>query len=258
MILHLKMFYHCLISWSDSFWMTYHDFTKELAIQSVAVPFLSRQIKLVQVSGITQLFNYSTCSRLVFYKTEKRLTDVEIKKLRNADHIGVVCTREILSSLRTDLSTLESKSLISLATSTPKKQIFVIMAFGDKQLDSAYELAIKPLETTFGYKVFRIDNIHDSSMITDQILTSIAESKIIISDLTLERPNCYYETGIAQSLGKEIILTIRKGERKHFDLAGYRFIEWETAADLKRQLEERMTSLLTQLEKGASSSGLRI
>jgi len=127
------------------------------------------------------------------------------------------------------------------------------MAFGDKDLDSTYELAIKPLGEKFGYKIFRIDDIQDSGLITDQILSSIAESKIIIAEMTSERPNCYYETGIAQALGKELILTIKKGEKKHFDIAGYRFIEWETPAELKHELEERLDAIMKRQSASAGS-----
>ena len=82
------------------------------------------------------------------------------------------------------------------------------MKFGDDALDSAYEGVIKPIVASFHMKCLRIDEVQNSGKITDQILEAIAESKYIIADLTGERPNCYYESGFAHALGKELVLTI--------------------------------------------------
>jgi len=240
-----RMFYHYILSWHEVSHMTDHDLTEEEIIQNIVVPVLGRQIKMWDVNGLgLHLFNLGTISRMTITKTTNKLTKSQIKKLTKGEQVGENCTSEIVDRFRSDLSAIDSKSLISLAAGTPKKQIFVIMKISDKELDSAYELAIKPLGNRFGYKIFRIDDIHDSSVITDQIISSIAESEIIIADLTRERPNCYYETGFAQALGKELVLTIKKGERKHFDLASHRFIEWETAVELKRELEERLEAIM--------------
>jgi hypothetical protein len=72
-----------------------------------------------------------------------------------------------------------------------------------------------------------------------------------LSDLTGERPNCYYEVGYAQALQKEIILTIQKGSSVHFDLSSYRFIEWETENELKQKLRTRFKAI--QMRTGPSS-----
>lgn len=80
-------------------------------------------------------------------------------------------------------------------------------------------------------------------MITNQIIEHIAESELILADLTGARPNCYYETGVAYALGKELILTIKKGERAHFDLSVYRFIEWKTEHELRLKLREGFNSV---------------
>jgi hypothetical protein len=76
-----------------------------------------------------------------------------------------------------------------------------------------------------------------------QILDAIASSEVVLCDLSGERPNCYYETGFADALGRTLILTIRKGEARHFDIAGRRFIFWETEQELRTQLRERLAAL---------------
>jgi nucleoside 2-deoxyribosyltransferase len=122
-------------------------------------------------------------------------------------------------------------------------QVFVVMQFGEKALDSAYEIIIKPLVSEFGLKALRIDEIQDSGKITDQILSEIARSRLVFCDLSGERPNCYYEAGFAHALGKEIVFAVRKDDAVHFDLAGYRFIVWETELELRDELKKRLVAL---------------
>lgn len=132
-----------------------------------------------------------------------------------------------------------------------KPLVFVVMKFGDANLDSAYELAMKPVAQASGYDVVRVDALTGSESVTDQILAYIQRSSIVIADLTDERPNCYFEAGYALALGKEVILTIRKGSRIHFDLVNRRFIMWETDNSLKKELSSWFETL--RLRTGAST-----
>jgi nucleoside 2-deoxyribosyltransferase len=123
------------------------------------------------------------------------------------------------------------------------------MKFGDRHLDSAYVGVIKPLGEKFHYTVVRVDEIQDSGNISSRILENIARSQIVFADLSGSRPNCYYECGYAQALGKEIILSIRKRETVHFDLASYRFIQWETESELRRKFAERLDAIASKEEE---------
>ena len=153
------------------------------------------------------------------------------------------CTHEFVEKVREIQAAPAMKSLLQMVFQPPEKSIFVIMKFGNKLLDSAYDGVIKPLSEEFGYKPIRVDEIQDSGKINDQILENIAKSSIIISDLSDERPNCYYETGFAHALGKEIILTINKKSQIHFDLASHRFIQWETESELRDLLKTRLKEI---------------
>lgn len=127
------------------------------------------------------------------------------------------------------------------------RQVFVVMKFGDPKLDSMYELAIKRAVEKCGFSALRIDEIQSAGSITDQTLQQIDRSAVILADLTGERPNCYFEVGYAHALGKELILTIRKGEEKHFNLADRRFIEWETDKELYEGLCRRLEAIRGRL-----------
>lgn len=123
------------------------------------------------------------------------------------------------------------------------RQVFVVMKFGDPRLDSMYSLVIKPVVEKFGYSALRIDEVQSSGSITDEILKFIERSAIVLADLTDERPNCYYEAGYAHALGKELILSIRAASTIPFDLAGRRFIIWDTEKELRDALELRLKAI---------------
>lgn len=132
----------------------------------------------------------------------------------------------------------------SLATTLAgPRQVFVVMKFGDPQLDSTYAIAIRPAVEKAGFTPLRIDEVENAGSITDQTLQQIERSAVVLADLTGERPNCYFEAGYAHALGKQLILTIRKGEPKHFNLADRRFIEWATDKELFDALQRRLESI---------------
>jgi hypothetical protein len=157
-------------------------------------------------------------------------------------------TEEFIKEVRILQSVPATRSLLQQVVTEPKNQIFVVMKFGDPSLDSAYEGVIKPLGKEFDYNVLRVDEIQDSGNITLQTLESIASSRIVLVELTGERPNCYYEAGYAHALGKEIIFCIKTGEEVHFDLASYRFVQWDTEAALRRKLRERLSAYVEHEE----------
>jgi hypothetical protein len=166
-------------------------------------------------------------------------------------------TEEFLDELKLQSATPESRSLLQQAITRPLNQIFVIMKFGDVHLDSAYQGAIKAVaEKEFGFRVLRADEIRDSGQIVNQVLENISRSKIVYAELSGERPNCYYEAGFAHALGKTIIFSIRKGEDIHFDLAGYRFIKWQSEEDLRQQLRRHLESY-TSKDADTESSQVR-
>ena len=102
---------------------------------------------------------------------------------------------------------------------------------------------MRPIAEKYGLSALRIDELQNSGQISDQILEEIASSAVVLCDLSRERPNCYYEAGFAHALGKEIVFTIRKEDRVHFDLSAYRFIEWETDLELRQQLDRRFAAI---------------
>jgi nucleoside 2-deoxyribosyltransferase len=87
------------------------------------------------------------------------------------------------------------------------------------------------------------------------IFSEIDKSRLVIADLTDEKPNVYCEVGYAKSKGIPFILTFHKksskvtapwekeltpGNKVHFDLAPYRYIVYDSAMDLRDKLKEEL------------------
>jgi nucleoside 2-deoxyribosyltransferase len=92
----------------------------------------------------------------------------------------------------------------------------------------------------------RVDKQYGASFeIPSRVFQEIDGSRLVIADLTDEKPNVYCEVGYAKARGIPFILTSQKQatgrgankSRVHFDLAPYRRIEYETTHDLRDKLE---------------------
>ena len=103
---------------------------------------------------------------------------------------------------------------------------------------------IVPVLDNVGVRGFRADNIFSNRPIINDILDSVKYSRIIISDLTDNNPNVFYETGICHALGKEVIL-ITQNDEVPFDLRHIRIIKYtytprgmiKFEEDLRRTIE---------------------
>lgn len=240
------MKYHAKLEYGAKthfFW----NYSKESIIESVVVPFVNGQVIVLNISSVPHLFNMKTATFLKVYRTKESLRMKEEKsivdQIKEEEFQDNDCTSEAIGMVQAEGTSRVLSSLIQKAMQPPKEQAFVVMKFGDEVLDSAYEGAYKAVAKEFGLECLRIDEVQDSGKISDQILEGLAESKYVLCDLTGARPNCYYETGFAHALGKEIILLANKREKIHFDLQGHRFIQWATEEELRKKLRERFSAL---------------
>src|SRR4029078_12421748 len=79
-------------------------------------------------------------------------------------------------------------------------------------------------------------------------LSLIDRSRIIVCDCSGGNPNEFYETGIAHTLGREVILITQSAHDIPFDLRHLRYIRYlnnaEGRAALSQALQARMQTLL--------------
>jgi hypothetical protein len=241
------MWYHAITDFGEDtrYWW---NRTREDLVNELVLPLVGKQIRAVSRRGKKALFNFGTISYMTIIRSKSKLKRPASGKvppeLKNKHFVQENdATKEFLDELKILSASPESRSLLQQSIIKPLKQIFVIMKFGDPILDSAYQGVIKAVgEEEFKFQVLRVDEIRDAGQIVHQVLDNISKSEIILAELSGERPNCYYEAGFAHALGKTMIFCVRQGENIHFDLTGYRFIQWSTEQDLRQKLREYLES----------------
>ncbi|GEM_PF-1507536 len=133
-----------------------------------------------------------------------------------------------------------------------EKLCFVLMPFSQK-FDELYVDSIKKIVEKNQLQCVRADDIYSTNPIIEDIWNSINKARIIISDLTGKNPNVFYETGIAHTLGKEVVLLTQKLSDVPFDLRHLRVIVYEFtprgATKLEVDLENAINSIFKKTLK---------
>jgi hypothetical protein len=105
--------------------------------------------------------------------------------------------------------------------------VFVLSPFREP-FNTIFIDHIKPTaEAIEGVTCLRADDIYDNKPIIEDIWRSINEAHIVLSELTDRNPNVFYETGIAHTVGKEVVLITQNMDDVPFDLRHLRCIVYE-------------------------------
>jgi hypothetical protein len=142
-------------------------------------------------------------------------------------------------------------------------QVFIAMSFRESKVlngvQQAFEEAIQSFNESHPdspLSPIRIDKQKGASYeIPTRVFQEIDNSRLVIADLTDEKPNVYCEVGYAKAKGIPFFLTFQKttadpgkggtgatSNRVHFDLAPYRYIEYETTHELRDKLKQELDS----------------
>jgi hypothetical protein len=139
-----------------------------------------------------------------------------------------------------------AENVIKLAERTlVSYDVFAVMSFKESpDLIDAYN-SFKDVCSKFDppYNCLRMDEITNINRITPEMLNRIKKSAIVIVDLSLERPNVYYELGFADALEKPIIVTAKEGTKIHFDAKDFPILFWNSQTQLKKDLEQRIQQI---------------
>jgi hypothetical protein len=147
------------------------------------------------------------------------------------------------------------------------RSVFVAMSFGEeealKSIGKAIDEAIRSHNRSHPNAPLapvRVDKQKGPAFeISARVFEEIGQSRLMIADLTEERPNVYCEVGYAKSRGIPLILTFHKkradeevpwertsgGNRVHFDLAPLRYVAYADAIDLRDRLVEELEGVFS-------------
>ncbi len=128
-----------------------------------------------------------------------------------------------------------------------EKLAFVLSPFGEP-FDTIYKDHIKPTVEGIGnFTCLRADDIYDNRPIIEDIWRYTNEARILISELTGRNANVFYETGIAHTVGKEVILVTQSMEDVPFDLKHLRCIVYEYTPRGIGNLEDNLKNTILQI-----------
>lgn len=128
------------------------------------------------------------------------------------------------------------------------------MPFGGG-FDEIYNIFLVRALEEAGFEVSRADNINNAQNILKDIVKGIAQSDLVIADITDSNPNVYYELGLAHALGKPTILLAQEIDDVPFDLRSYRIIPYKTHfADIERA-RRQLAKLLAGFLSGETEFG---
>ncbi|MFI7219147.1 hypothetical protein [Micromonospora maritima] len=126
--------------------------------------------------------------------------------------------------------------------------VAVMMPF-DARFDPVYE-ALDAAAADAGLRCHRADNIWVHDQIMDDLISLIWRARAVISDFTSKNANVFYETGIAHTLGRDVIQITQSVEDVPFDLRSIRSVPYlangEGLLRLREQVADRLRDLVAR------------
>lgn len=125
------------------------------------------------------------------------------------------------------------------------KLISVMMPF-DKQFDEVYA-TIQRATQSINLRCERADEIWKNAAVIQDVVSLINRSRVVICDCTRRNANVFYETGIADTLGREVILIAQSEDDIPFDLQHLRYVTYLDNPDGREQLAKRLKDRIKTL-----------
>jgi hypothetical protein len=136
-----------------------------------------------------------------------------------------------------------AKDVVDLAERlVAPRSVFTIMSF-KREFRDVYA-TYRESCSRFKFEAERTDESSSLERIIPRVETGLRRSAFVIADVTEWSPNVFYEVGFARALGKDVIMTARKGTQLPFDVGDIPTIFWEDQTDLRESLEKCLAGLM--------------
>jgi hypothetical protein len=112
---------------------------------------------------------------------------------------------------------------------------------------SAVYRSIRKACEDVGFECVRADDIWEDSVIIQDIFSLIFRAQVVVVDFSGKNPNVMYETGIAHTLGKEVIPIAQSLDDVPFDLKHHRILKYLPNTEGLQDLRKRLATKLNQL-----------
>ncbi len=144
----------------------------------------------------------------------------------------------------------EKPAIIGVELGQLEQSCFVVMPFASL-FKTQYESVIRPAVEQCGLRCVRGEEIYSRPRIMDDIWKSIRASRLVVAELTGKDPNVLYEVGLAQAIGKPVVILTREENDVPFDLKDLRYLYYDTdnpfwGESLQSQLKEVIEKVLQE------------
>ena len=132
-------------------------------------------------------------------------------------------------------------------------QCFVLMPFEEEWSERIWTKHVETVLTDSGMKAVRADDLYGSHILSD-IWKGIAESRVIIADITCRNPNVMYELGVAHAMQKDVIILAQTAKDIPFDIKQHRCLIYKDNSDGYEKLEKQLPLYLKQILGGVTDN----
>ena|SRR5689334_19387082 len=153
---------------------------------------------------------------------------------------------ELINDITDALRVVQKQSDYDDSEEFEENLVFVVMPFTGDDMEEVYS-AIKDECSKLGLKTKRVDENPGSGLVINEITELIIKAEFIICDLTSERPNVYYELGLAHGVGNEpldVFLIAKQGTILHFDIAPFRVRYYRTTEHLRGLIQTNFKEMV--------------
>ena len=131
---------------------------------------------------------------------------------------------------------------------TDRSLVSVMMPF-DAKFNSILE-TIREACANVELHCVRADDIWEETAIIDEIFSLICRSAMVICDLTDRNPNVLYEMGIAQTIGKPVVMITQQDSDIPFDVKHHRYLKYlnndQGRDEMRDALADRIETIWNQ------------
>lgn len=130
---------------------------------------------------------------------------------------------------------------------------FVLMPFRYQEMNDFYRKNIRPIFSEKNgslstWKCIRADEVNGgTALITQEIISKLEDSDVILADLTTLNPNVFYELGVAHAFGTNVLMICEEGHDIPFDLKNHKVFIYKKDAEGVKKLKDYIRSSLKNL-----------
>lgn len=131
----------------------------------------------------------------------------------------------------------------------PKLHDIAVMMPFSPEFASVYK-AIKAACDSVKASYLRVDEIYRPTKIANDIFAAIAQSRLVICDLTGRNPNVLYETGLAHALNAEVVMLTQNADDVPFDLRHFRYFTYLNNGEGLQKLQSDLQRIISECIAG--------